>query len=410
MLLAGAALIGAAAPAVAQDAGPETLPPYTPAYEPTDVDERGLWMQMDEAERALQKSPLLVQDPELQLYVRRVLCNTVGDDRCAGVRIYIVEMPLFNASMGPNGVMQVYTGLLLRVHSEAELGAVLGHEFAHFELRHSLAAFKKARNTTDIMAWISVVAGGLSGGYGGGNLIQLAMLGSFFSYAREQEQEADLLGLAYLGTSEYPSSAAASVWANLMAEEDATYAGRERKKKQKYNAGFLASHPTSLARETYLTEKAGEIGDAGDTQVAGHFAAIGPFLPAWLDAQTKLNDFGGTDYILNSLAEVEGWTPQLLYARGQMYQNRANPRDLVSAAQFYREALDAGYAGPEAHRNLGLALMRSGNAAEAVPELQNYLRLMPDAPDYGAINALVPANAQGAAATISQPLTEEAPE
>jgi predicted Zn-dependent protease len=326
------------------------------------------------------------------------------------VRIYILEMPVFNATMTPNGVLQVYTGLLLRVRSEAELGAVLGHEFAHFELRHGLAGYKKARNTSDIMAWIGVVAGGLSGGAGGGGLVQLAMLGSIFSYAREQEQEADLLGLNFLGTSDYPSSAAANVWGNLMAEEDATYAGRERKKKQKYNAGFLASHPTNLARQTYLAEKAAEIGDEGDPVVAGHYAAVDRFLPAWLDAQNKLNDFGGTDYILNSLAGVDGWTPQLLFARGQMYQTRANPRDLVSAAQFYREALAAGYAGPEAHRNLGLALMRSGNASEGVPELQNYLRLMPDAPDYGAINALVPARPAGATAAMSQPLTEEAPE
>jgi predicted Zn-dependent protease len=217
------------------------------------------------------------------------------------------------------------------------------------------------------------------------------MLGSTFAYERKQEEEADLLGLAFLGASEYSSSAAADVWANLMAEEDAAFAARRGKKNRNYKTGFFASHPTGPGRQADLAEKAAEIGDGGDPGIIGHHAAIDRHLPRWLDAQGKLNDFGGTDHILHTIADIQGWTPQLLFARGQMYQARAESADLVSAAQFYREALVSGYRGPEAHRNLGLALLRSGAAAEAAPELREYLRLMPDALDYGAISALVPA-------------------
>src|SRR3546814_5941615 len=47
---------------------------------------------------------------------------------------------------------------LLRVRSEAELAAVLGHEFGHFEKRHSLMQFKAARGGSDLLAWSALLA------------------------------------------------------------------------------------------------------------------------------------------------------------------------------------------------------------------------------------------------------------
>ena len=81
------------------------LPTYTPAYEPTTVDERGLWMQADERERLLRDSPLRIREGHLEQYVRDVLCREVGAERCQGVRVYVVEIPALNATMSPNGCM-----------------------------------------------------------------------------------------------------------------------------------------------------------------------------------------------------------------------------------------------------------------------------------------------------------------
>ena len=50
----------------------------------------------------------------------------------------LVRTPYFNASMAPNGMMQVWSGLLLRVDNEAQLAAVLGHEIGHYLARHSV--------------------------------------------------------------------------------------------------------------------------------------------------------------------------------------------------------------------------------------------------------------------------------
>lgn len=363
-------------------AGEPPLPPYVAAYEPATVDERGQWMEADSIERRLRDSALVMRDPALNAHVRGVLCRTVGADRCEAVRPYIVEAPTMNAGMLPNGAMLVNSGLLLRARSEAELAAVLGHEFAHFELRHSMAGYKKARGASDAMAWLGVL-GGLTNTAVGAT--QLAFAGSIFRFSREQETAADMLGLQYLRQSPYPARAASELWRHAMAEEDATMRGRKLRPNQRYSAGFFATHPTPLARAAALGTAAERMADAGDPGVASHRAALAPHLPQLLNAQIGLNDFGGTDYLLGQLAAGGGWTGALLHARGELHRRRGEPRDMITAAQFYGEALAAGYSTPEIHRDLGLSLMRGGQPTDARAPLAEYLRLRPDAIDAKAI-------------------------
>jgi predicted Zn-dependent protease len=339
-------------------------------------------MQSDEQERAWRESRSLILDVSLNAYVKGVLCRTVGDDRCKSVRLYIDEVPEFNAFMTPNGAMVVWSGLLLRVRNEAELGSILGHEFGHFELRHSLLRFQNRRSGTDLMAWASVLIRN-SGD------IRYAAQGQMFSFTRDQEREADMTGFQYLARSHYPSAAAADVWDHLMGEADATAIGRKRKAQHKYVAGFFATHPTDLMRATYLRAASIEAHDVKPAVVDTHQAAMAKWLPVFLNDQIKLNDFGGSEYLLANLAEATGWTTPLLCARGDLYRERGNPRDLVSAAQFYQDAIGKGDAPPEAYRGLGLALLRSQQVAEGQAALATYLRLKPAATDAALIATLI---------------------
>jgi predicted Zn-dependent protease len=362
------------------------LPPYVHAYEPRSVDERGLWMEADEGERIVRDSSLLMKDEALNRYVKGVLCEAVGQDRCNSVRVYVLEVPEFNASMTPNGTLRVWTGLLLRVQNEAELASVLAHEFAHFELRHGLNGFKQMRQASDVSAWLSVLSGFANTNT---SYVQQALLGSSFQFSRAQETEADLLSIRYLGRSPYPASAAASVWTQIMGESDARAMGRGLKPKRKYSAGFFDSHPTDIQRATYLKAQAEAIGESGDLRAKEYREALRPYLPRLLEAQVKSNDFGGTEFLLQQLSGVEGWTGDLLFARGALYRQRANPRDLASAATFFREAIGSGYADPAVHRELGLSLLRNGDASEGRAALQEYLNRKPNASDLSVIKALV---------------------
>ena len=103
-----------------------------------ETDEAGLIMQMDRFEADLRNSAALVRDPALNRYLAELTCRVAGD-YCNDIRVYLVRQPYFNAQMAPNGMLIVWTGLLLRVEDEAQLAFVLGHEVGHYVERHSLA-------------------------------------------------------------------------------------------------------------------------------------------------------------------------------------------------------------------------------------------------------------------------------
>lgn len=380
-LLAGLALAGAPVRAGAAS-GAGALPPYAGLYQPSTVDERGLWMKADEYERQLRDSAFVIRDAALNAYVRGVFCRTVGPDRCAAVRLYVMRVPQFNATMMPNGALQIWSGLLLRVRSEAELAGILGHEFAHFERRHGLGRLRHGRVMTDIASWAGVL-GGVSG-----LVVQTQAIGSIFTHSRADESEADLLGARYGAAAGYDARALPAIWMRLMDEADATALGRRQRSHRYDRVSFFASHPTSAQRAADLRAAAAALppgGESGDQRLVG---AIAPWRSAFLEDQLKLNDFEGTDVLLRQIAEA-GWSEDLLFARAELYRGRGHPRDLVAAADLYRQAIGLNADHPESWRGLGLALLRGGQVDEGRQALRHYLAARPDAADASMLAALL---------------------
>ncbi|WP_249340148.1 tetratricopeptide repeat protein [Sphingopyxis sp. L1A2A] len=385
--VAAMATLGAANPEREFD-----LPTYTGAYQPQNVDERGMWMVDDESERLTRDSRLVIRDEALNNYVHSVLCRAVGNDRCGGVRIYILRVPVFNANMSPNGTMRVYSGLLLRMRNEAELASILGHEFAHFEMRHSLDEFRRKRSTSDLLAWTAVL-GTLAATYGGGSTqsygdFRISVYGALFRFSRDQEREADILGFSYMAEAKYRPSAASEVWRSAMNEADATSTGRALRGQRYDKTAFFATHPTNLERADYLSALANRVPGGEYEGRNAYQAALAPWLDQFLEDQIKLNDFAGTEYLITRLG-AEEWTAPLLLARAELYRLRANPRDLPNAVEFYRQALTLNPDLPTAYRGMGLSLMRMDRKSEATPSLSRYLELKPDALDADMIRSLV---------------------
>lgn len=385
------ALLTLLAPGALQAETAPNLPPFAGYYQPQGVDEIGYWREDDESERRLAASPLVIRDEGLNAYLKDVLCRTVGEDRCGAARIYVMREPTFNATMSPNGTMRVFSGLLLRMRNEAELAAVLGHEFGHFESRHSLAQFKAARSGTDLLAWGALLAS-MASSYDvrrSYQSLEISVYGNLYRYGRNQEREADLLGLGYLNASPMRPQAASEVWQNLMGELDASATSRGLKK-PKYNAvAFTASHPPHGERAAYLSELAAPDGASRDDGTDRYRTALAAWLPIFLDDQVKLNDFGATEYIIENLAR-DGWTAELWQARGELYRTRGNQRDLVNAATFYQNAIELNGSLPEAHRGLGLSLFKTGERTRGQAALATYLELKPEADDAKMIQLMLP--------------------
>jgi beta-barrel assembly-enhancing protease len=365
LVLFGATLSLAASPApVPVTAGP--------GYVPQDKLERGLWMQAEEGERELKNSSFAIKDPALNAYVRTVFCKTVGDAECKDVRIYLVRTPYFNANMAPNGMMQVYSGLFLRVRNEAQFAAILGHEYTHYAKRHTFDFYKDADKKLATGNWLGIVI----------PFIQLAMVGSIFTHSREMEAEADAGSIPLMTRTGYDPHAASAVWEQLRAEMDATAVARKQKSRKDKDRGMFETHPPTAERMATLKVLGDKAATPQSTNLgrSEYRAALAPFWAEFVDDQIKLNDFGGTEFLLESLAK-DGWTSDLLYARGELYRARGKPEDLPKAAGFYRDAIAGGTAPTEAWRGLGLALLRSGVKDEGQTALKDYIAKRPDATD-----------------------------
>lgn len=352
-------------------------PPYAGAYEPQGVDERGLWMQVDEAERSLRDSPSVLRDAGLAQFLRSVLCKTVGFDRCEAVRIYVIKEGSFNAAMWPNGMLFVHSGLLARTHSEAELAAVLGHEFAHFELRHGLQGFRNRRLTGDILSWLSLAGAATNQNV---SASQNMLVANVFAFSRAQETEADLLSAAYVRGSPY-SLRFAQIWQRLLEEDDALRVERGQRKVKRYRPGITETHPTNLQRIGYLSKLEAEGDDDGEEGGPSYRAATSPFLRDLFDGMIKGNEFAAADYVIRARGDAMGWDGPMLALRGELYRMRANPRDLVTARQFFEKATTYPDAPPESWRGLGLAALRLGEPQVGRAALAEYLRRQPDARD-----------------------------
>ena len=109
------------------------------------TDEGGLWALMDREEVRLRRSPFRIREEELNRYLNGIACK-LGADHCPDIRVYLMRVPYFNANIAPNGMMQIWSGLLLRVENETQLSAVIAHEIGHYLQRHSVEQLRDAKS------------------------------------------------------------------------------------------------------------------------------------------------------------------------------------------------------------------------------------------------------------------------
>jgi predicted Zn-dependent protease len=279
----------------------------------------------------------------------------------------------FNASMAPNGVMEIWSGLLLRTRNEAQLAAVLGHEYTHYEKRHTLKLFREVRSKSASAAWLAFTGIGLLASFG--------LLADIFHYSREMEHEADIGGLDKMAAAGYDTREAAKIWEQLRDEMDATAAARQVKSRKDKDDGMFADHPPSAERVVYLTHAAlSQPGVAGATGADAYVRTMGNYLPAFIDDQLKQNDFGASEYLVSALGR-QGWTDWLHYAQGELFRRRGAEGDLAKAVDFYGTGIAEGGAMADLWRGRGLALLKLGRADEAKADLKEYLKRAPNASD-----------------------------
>jgi len=350
-------------------AAPEPPPPgYRPALDTT---EGGLWAIMDQFEADVKVSPGLVKDEALNAYVKKIVCDLSGP-QCASLRLYIVEDPNSNAMTAPNGMVIVWTGLLLRVQSEAELAFVLGHEITHYLKRHSVTNFEKATNSAGAVRLLSVATLGLAA-----LPAALIAIGRYASYSRDQEREADAGGFDLVVGKGLDPRQGALFMTNTAAERDAST-------NRKRDFPYLQSHPQPEERAATINKRAAEPGpQASATMLAAetYRAVIAPHRAAWLEEEFNRGDFGQSVAMVTQLLKAEPGSGELRYYLGEAYRRRNAKGDLESATEAYKQAIAQTSVPSVAYRGLGLVSLKSGQNEAARAAFEQYLSREPQAQD-----------------------------
>jgi tetratricopeptide (TPR) repeat protein len=357
-------------PAIAQDLaspGDRSLVPPRFARPTADTDEGGLWSLMDREEARVRRSPLAIKDPALGSYVTDLTCR-LTDGHCPDIRVHIVRMPMFNASMAPNGMMLVWSGLLLRVENEAQLAAIMGHELGHYLERHQVEQLRTAKDRA-VLAQLVGLIGGVAGTLG-----QIGILASLFAFSREHETRADRLGMRLMQRAGYEGRQAAQVWDNLLGELKITGGSDVGQR-----SAMFATHPAPGNRRDELLKLAGESG--GHLNATQYQKTIAPLRFGWIQDEIKRGQYEESLVLFDRLMKRDAQDAEVLYARGEVLRLRDDRGDDTRALDDLTRATAIFKAPPEAFRSLGLLEKARSNRDAAVPAFEKYLTLSPQAPD-----------------------------
>jgi predicted Zn-dependent protease len=201
------------------------------------------------------------RDPKVERYVtevgNRVLATshlrrpgTEEQFRNTPVTFGVLDSPIINAMALPGGYIYVTRGMLAHLNNEDQLATVLAHEIGHVAARHA------ARQAWQQQLGQGLLMGGALLGQGLGLPAQdLLSLGSmaaqliFLRYSREDELEADKLGVEYASAARYDASEVIPFFRTLE---------RLQEKEGQGMPSFLATHPNPGDRIQRIRQLAGD--------------------------------------------------------------------------------------------------------------------------------------------------------
>lgn len=200
----------------------------------------------------------LYEDQALQDYVQMVGMKVAKNSHLPDWewKFTVLDDESINAFTTGGGYVYVHRGLLAYMTSEAELAGVLGHEIGHVTARHPAR-----RQTRGILA--GVLATGAAIMTGNSAVAQLANIGAeawLQGYGRENEMEADRLGLEYATKTGYRPEAMAEVFKVFKQQEsfELQRAKDEGREPRLYH-GVFSSHPAPDARAVQAAKGAANI-------------------------------------------------------------------------------------------------------------------------------------------------------
>jgi predicted Zn-dependent protease len=211
------------------------------------------------AEKQMRQQVTELRDARVTAYVRDVGRRLVRAAPGAKYpyRFTVADRPEINAFSLPGGPIWVNRGVLARAANEAQAASVLAHEVAHVAARHGAD-----RLTHGMVArWGLGLLGALLGNSGGATTAQAAATlltgGVFLKFSRDEEREADEIGVAILTKAGWDRRGMVEMFELLRRE-----AGRDPSSVE----SFLSSHPAPQDRIAGLARVAARKGGRRDSR------------------------------------------------------------------------------------------------------------------------------------------------
>jgi len=185
-------------------------------------------------------------DPDVQHYIQNLghMLVANSDNPTQQFYFFVVLSDDINAFAGPDGYIGINSGLILNSDSESELASVMAHEIAHVTQRHIYRAYEASSRMSlpaaaAMIAAIIVATQAPEVGIGALSAIQAGSIQMQIDFTRDNEQEADRIGIKILERSGFNPRSMPTFFEKLQ------YASRY------YGEGapeFLRTHPITSSR------------------------------------------------------------------------------------------------------------------------------------------------------------------
>ncbi|WP_215374081.1 M48 family metallopeptidase [Polynucleobacter asymbioticus] len=201
----------------------------------------------EQNQKAKEKNILVTSGPtydRLKLIANRLIPQTEvfrDDTRQWDWRLTLIDAPILNATCAPGGKITFYTGIIEQLNlSDDEIAAIMGHEIAHALREHGRERVSQAAAQNVLVNIAMAVAGPYGSAVSAAN--QVAHYAIVLPNSRENESEADAIGLELAARAGYNPNGAISVWQKML-----------KATKDKSSPEFLSTHPSGETRIEQLT-------------------------------------------------------------------------------------------------------------------------------------------------------------
>lgn len=329
------------------------------------------------------------RDPELERYLNSVVMDLHGVSHRPELPLdFVIQNSSVPNAWAIPGHIAMTRGLLAAMENEAQFSFVMGHELGHVAARHTAKQY-----TRSVITGLAFGGGSLVLGETQGWLLQAAAIGSglfLLKYSREQELEADRLGVLYMARAGYrPGEAAAAHRRLLAAVEDYSRRMGKGSPEESFLSGLLSTHPRAEVRLEEVGAEAEKVipqALRGDGVNAGDFlsktASLREIEKAYHHYDKALalyreKRFPGAEAELNSALEINEAQPPFHTLRGLLHLAQGRYAD---AEASLKRALEIDERYQPAWQGLGLHGYQRKDYRGALAPLKRSLEIYPGNP------------------------------